>query len=404
MENNLVRINIDSSKIVNHCLKEDNLISNFKLDLSRNQIDFLEKNIYDIVKFYQDLHLFFPTDNRVSVCVKKENVENFSISYDYNKIIVFLEDSNELLFYQTDLTSDEYRYKQFSGKYRMWISMIENQNMVYMEKHNYSKGVCKITKEKYGTVTWLEISSKEEDVNVPLYSSNLRINMDHTYSSIDFKPVHFQNVEQESIINFDLLNTLIYYKSITNKFVDKMQHESHKHFYIEDCNILHEYNARIQFKSDCEWVCRDCSIHESINRFVHVGYISNMYNSINCKWCLQMILNTKMKSLEECPEVSRHVAFLCQEILINYIRNFYCFPSDYRIENVRMDIIRNKDDIRSEENNLIHAFLKISSIPSVFKFKEGIAYLINEGDVIFMHSSKSFDITSNEDVFIFIRF
>lgn len=408
MEYSLLETNINSSKFIEKNLSHDVCQCKFLLDISKNNYDVFGEDICNIIQFYQSHGIFISTSSKFSINIYKSDVESFSISYHDSKIIIFLDVTNDLLFYQTDLTYEEYKYKQFTDKYKLWVSLIEKQNMIYIDNKNHSKGFCKVQENTHGTITWMEISQKQVHEDIPLYSNVTFRTINSRSDKLCFKQIHFVTAEQESIITPEIFNTLLYYKTIEQDFIEKLQkgqNKHYKHFYIEDSNILQQANIRSKFQSDCKMI-HENGVQENMNRFIHVGYIPNALNTFNCKWCLQNISNAKNKSLENCPHILNMLVFWFQETLLPYIRRFFTFPSNYTMGNVNIDIIQQESisEIIRNENNLIHVFLKISSTTSLCEFKENVVYSVSEGDVLFMHSSKSFTNSSKEDVYAFIRF
>ena len=60
-----------------------------------------------VLQFYQSHGVFIPMSNEFSIHIYKSDIESFNISYQDSKIIIFLDVTNDLLFYQTDLKIDQ---------------------------------------------------------------------------------------------------------------------------------------------------------------------------------------------------------------------------------------------------------------------------------------------------------
>lgn len=408
MTDNLLETNISSCGFISKNIHNDICQSNFLLDISKNNYDLFGNDVCNIIQFYQSHGVFVQNSTVFSIGIYKSDIESFNICSNDSKIIIFLDVSSNLLFYQTDLTYEEYKYKQFTEKYKLWISMVENQNMIYINKNDYSKGFCKLQENTHEPITWIEITQINEGEDIPPYSKVTLNNTNSRTCPLFFKQIHFVTVEQDSIVTPDVFNTLLYYKTIEHGFIENLQkgvNKLCKHFYIEDSNTLQQNISRSKFQNDCKVILQN-HIHENINRFIHVGYIPRVLDVSTCKWCFQTVSKTKTKSLQNFPYILNMLSFSFHETLLPYIKTFFAFPLDYKFENVHMNIIQSESikEIPQDENFLIHIFVKISNTTSLLEFKENVVYSISEGDALFMHSSKRITNNLKKDLYLFLRF
>jgi hypothetical protein len=314
----------------------------------------------------------------IAIALKNDKMNH---TYTGKKAILFLEDKTDYFHFSSNLSHEEYMYKEFVNK-EVFLTPIVKQK-IYINCNKYMYG---IGKNEDGiiddAILRLELENVDGDCvyNDYLYEPNHIFNKDTSIVKEDVENMQYDDIPY-------LLNTLLYECNLC----DILKIENNKNYKIRDFNKETMETELCEFK---------VNIQNEV-KYSHIGFVNNFYPTTDCDWIIENIKNLKY-DIEKFPSGITHILHYSQ-IIIEKTKEFYDLPKLLKIDEIHINVVNNLQN-RFFEDDLCYIIIKVTDGKSSIQFRN-ITYTIEKGCALFCLKNNRFDISTphENDYYIFVN-
>ena len=418
------------------------IISNkFLLNTDNINKCFLEKFIYDIayfhfkrlnINFNKDEHyieFYFTTSNE---CQKSLNNNEFHIENSelFLKTITYftpfhiknskitsdnssINEYNDYMDIITNITSDQYKYKNIFDNILFYISFPESFKHVSFEGNKYYHNKFASFNHQTNSIGSLNIEKSSN--NLQILSLNINLWNKLPLNRYLFSNTYYSNDESYNTLNFvsEEINSIDYNYYLTNEFIEDIIYNPLSNTYNEIMNTQKKINTTsfILYKNEnnlCKFEkntntknitnklsCNSINIH--LPKFLQRFYFKNKLPKYMCNWIMNeynsyiQLSNTTENNIdiEKIKSIFPLILELYNSIIMDII-NFYSIDKKYifiidEIYIKKNNYIENNIDIK----NRLEINILLSDIKDEYIFEDEICSNLEIGDMlIFKENSK----------------